>query len=53
MGDNNDILDQIADEIGEVTEQQDSDDEDEPAREGEEFDIDEFLRSKDDYDGGW
>lgn len=48
-----DILDQIADEVGEITEQQESDEGDEPAREGEEFDIDEYLRSKDDYDGGW
>ena len=47
------ILDQIADEVGEITEQQESDEDDEPAREGKEFDIDEFLRSKDDYDGGW
>jgi len=53
MTDNKDILDQIADEVGEITDRQESDDENEPAREGEEFNIDEFLRSKDDYDGGW
>lgn len=54
MTDNNDILDQIAEEIGEITEEQDSNEgEDTPAREGEEFDPDEMKRSKDDYDGGW
>jgi len=53
MSDEKSILDQIANEIGEITEQQESDNDNEPAREGEEFDIDEFLRSKDDYDGGW
>lgn len=48
----NEILDQIADEIGEVTDEQDDDEED-IAREGEEFDPDEMKRNKDDYHGGW
>lgn len=52
MSDEKTTLDQIADEIGEITEKQD-DDEDEIAREGKEFDPDEMSRSKDDYDGGW
>lgn len=50
----NSILDQIAEEIGEVTESQDSDEDDEDvAREGEEFDVDDYKRNKNDYDGGW
>jgi hypothetical protein len=54
MSDNDDTLDQIAEQIGTITEEQDTDDGDsEPAREGEEFDPDEMKRSKDDYDGGW
>lgn len=48
------ILDQIASEVGEVTESQDSDSDDEDvAREGEEFDVDDYKRNKNDYDGGW
>lgn len=54
MSDGNDILDQIAEEIGEITEEQDTeDDSDDTAREGEEFDPDEMKRNKNDYDGGW
>jgi len=50
---NNSTLDQIAEEIGTVTEAQDDGDDEEPAREGEEFDPDEMKRNKNDYDGGW
>jgi len=54
MSDNDDTLDQIAEQIGTITEEQETDDGDsEPAREGEEFDPDEMKRTKDDYDGGW
>jgi len=54
MSDSNDALDEIAQDIGTITEHQEADDGDEePAREGEEFDPDEMKRSKDDYDGGW
>jgi len=48
-----DILDQIAKEIGEVTEQQDSNEEDPDKESDEDFDVEEYRRSKDEYDGGW
>jgi len=50
MTDNNDILDQIAQEIEEVTEKQE---EGKVAQDGEEFDPDDYRRDKEDYDGGW
>jgi hypothetical protein len=54
MTDDGKTLDEIAEEIGVLTEEQDTDDdEDNVAREGEEFDPDEMRRSKDDYHGGW
>lgn len=47
-------LDDIAEEIGCITEEQDEDDnEKSPAREGEEFDPEEMYRDKEDYEGGW
>ena len=48
---NNDTLDDIAEQIGIVTES--STDDDGPAREGEDFDHEDYLRSKDDYHGDW
>jgi hypothetical protein len=51
MSDNG-ILDQIAEEISEITEEQE-DDNSKTAREGEEFDDEDYRRNKDDYDGGW
>jgi len=48
-----DVLDSIAEEIGTVTDEQDNKHEDESAREGEEFDTEDYERTKDDYDGGW
>jgi len=45
-------LDKIADDIGTVTEEQE-DDNSKTAREGEEFDDEEYRRNKDDYDGDW
>jgi len=54
MSDNNDTLDEIAEQVGTVTEEQDDDSNKEhPAREGEEFDPRDYERDKDDYDGGW
>jgi hypothetical protein len=54
MSDNKDTLDQIAQEIGEVVDEQDPEaGQDDPAREGDEFDLDEYMRNKDDYDGDW
>jgi len=54
MSQENDTLDEIAQSIGTITEEQDTDDGDEePAREGEKFDPEKMKRSKDDYDGGW
>lgn len=51
---NSSALDQIAEEIGTITEEQETDEgTSSPAREGDEFDPDEMKRSKDDYDGGW
>lgn len=48
------ILDQIAEEVGTITEEQDDDDkENEAAREGDEFDPEDYERDKEDYDGGW
>jgi hypothetical protein len=52
MADNNDSLDDIAQNIGTVTDQQDNED-NKPAREGDEFDPDEMKRNKNDYEGGW
>lgn len=43
-------LDKIANGLGEVTEEQEDD---EVAKEGEEFDTEEYERSKDEYEGGW
>lgn len=48
----NDSLSEIAEQIGKVTEEQ-NDGEDEPAREGEEFDPEDMKRNKNDYHGGW
>jgi len=48
--DNQGELDQIAQDIEEVTEEQEDN---EVAQEGEEFDPEDMHRSKDDYDGGW
>lgn len=48
-----DILDKIAEEVGTVTDEQENSDEENPSREGEEFDPSEFYRDKEDYDGGW
>jgi len=47
----NNTLDDIAEEIGSVTES--STDDETPAREGEEFDTENYERDKEDYDGGW
>lgn len=46
-----DILDQIAREIGEVTEKQEDSDPDE--EEDEDFDPEDYSRDMDDYNGGW
>ncbi len=49
-----DILDQIAEEVGEITDEQDNDDDDKATRESsEDFDPDEYRRNMNDYDGGW
>ena len=49
-----DILDEIAEDIGTITEEQDDDEsKEQPAREGEEFDPRDYERDKGDYDGGW
>jgi len=49
-----DILDEIAEDIGTITGEQDDDEsKEQPAREGEEFDPRDYERDKDDYDGGW
>lgn len=47
-------LDRIAQQVGEVNElPEDSDTDEDIAREGEDFDPEEYRRSMDDYDGGW
>jgi len=46
-------LDQIADEIGDITDEQTDGESEESSREGDEFDVDDFKRTKDGYDGGW
>jgi len=48
-----DSLDKIAEELGEVQESEREPENGKRGREGEEFDPDDYLRSKDDYDGGW
>lgn len=51
---NNNVLDQIAEEIGEITEEQEDDESDDSlAREGEEFDDEDYRRNKNDYHGDW
>lgn len=52
MTDNN-TLDDIASDIGEIVEEQQNDSNKQAAREGEEFDDEEYRRDKEDYDGGW
>jgi len=54
MSNDKSILDQIAEEVGTITEKQDDDDSaDKLARDGEEFDPQDYERNKDDYDGDW
>lgn len=48
-----DSLDDIAQNLGTVEESERDDESNDKAREGEDFEIDDYLRSKDDYDGGW
>jgi len=50
MSDEKSILDQIADEIGEITEKQEDD---EPDESEEQFNPEDYYRNKNDYDGGW
>jgi hypothetical protein len=47
-----DSLAEIAEQVGEITEEQE-DDSNKRAREGDEFDTEDFERNKNDYDGGW
>lgn len=52
--DGSDILDQIAEEIGTITEEQESDDDDsKPAREGDGEPEDMDKRNMNDYHGSW
>jgi len=53
--DNNEsTLDKIAERVGTVIEKQETDnDTEQPAREGDEFDNEEYRRNKNDYDGDW
>lgn len=51
--DNKSTLNQIAEEVGEIVEEQEDDENKKSAREGEEFDPEDYERNKEDYDGGW
>jgi len=52
--DNPDTLDQIAEQIGEIVEEQDEDHRGDSYNESsEDFDPEEYRRSREEYEGGW